>query len=137
MAGGSVDDVFVIVMFTAFTGLALGGNISAVSILQIPVSILSGLVLGVLLGWLLTRYFKRYHMRDSEGAHHTQCVISAGGSKECLKAFCRIGIAGCNGIRSYSFENYEVLALRLSAKFSKLWVGAEILLFVLVELRLI
>ena len=64
MAGGSVDDVFVIVMFTAFTGLALGGNISAVSFLQIPVSILSGLVLGVLLGWLLTRYFKRYHMRD-------------------------------------------------------------------------
>ena len=56
MAGGSVDDVFVIVMFTAFTGLALGGNISAVSFLQIPVSILSGLVLGVLLGCRITSY---------------------------------------------------------------------------------
>ncbi|MCD8556519.1 MAG: cation:proton antiporter [Bacteroides graminisolvens] len=134
MAGGSVDDVFVIVMFTAFTGLALGGNISAVSFLQIPVSILSGLVLGVLLGWLLTRYFKRYHMRDSV---KVLIILSVSfllvALERVLKGILPVsGLLAVMALGATFLKNYEVLALRLSAKFSKLWVGAEILLFVLV-----
>ena len=134
MAGGSVDDVFVIVMFTAFTGLALGGNISAVSFLQIPVSILSGLVLGVLLGWLLTRYFKRYHMRDSV---KVLIILSVSfllvALERVLKGILPVsGLLAVMALGATLLKNYEALALRLSAKFSKLWVGAEILLFVLV-----
>ena len=134
MAGGSVDDVFVIVMFTAFTGLALGGNISAVSFLQIPVSILSGLVLGVLLGWLLTRYFTRYHMRDSV---KVPIILSVSfllvALERVLKGVLPVsGLLAVMALGATLLKNYEVLALRLSAKFSKLWVGAEILLFVLV-----
>lgn len=134
MAGGSVDDVFVIVMFTAFTGLALGGNISAVSFLQIPVSILSGLVLGVLLGWLLTRYFKRYHMRDSV---KVLIILSVSfllvALERMLKGILPVsGLLAVMALGATLLKNYEVLALRLSVKFSKLWVGAEILLFVLV-----
>ena len=134
MAGGSVDDVFVIVMFTAFTGLALGGNISAVGFLQIPVSILSGLVLGVLLGWLLTRYFKRYHMRDSV---KVLIILSVSfllvALERVLKGILPVsGLLAVMALGATLLKNYEVLALRLSAKFSKLWVGAEILLFVLV-----
>lgn len=134
MAGGSVDDVFVIVMFTAFTGLALGGKISAVSFLQIPVSILSGLVLGVLLGWLLTRYFKRYHMRDSV---KVLIILSVSfllvALERVLKGILPVsGLLAVMALGATLLKNYEVLALRLSAKFSKLWVGAEILLFVLV-----
>lgn len=134
MAGGSVDDVFVIVMFTAFTGLALGGDISAVSFLQIPVSILSGLVLGVLLGWLLTRYFKRYHMRDSV---KVLIILSVSfllvALERVLKGVLPVsGLLAVMALGATLLKNYEVLALRLSAKFSKLWVGAEILLFVLV-----
>lgn len=134
MAGGSVDDVFVIVMFTAFTGLALGGNISAVSFLQIPVSILSGLVLGVLLGWLLTRYFKRCHMRDSV---KVLIILSVSfllvALERVLKGVLPVsGLLAVMALGATLLKNYEVLALRLSAKFSKLWVGAEILLFVLV-----
>ncbi len=134
MAGGSVDDVFVIVMFTAFTGLALGGNISAVSFLQIPVSILSGLVLGVLLGWLLTRYFKRYHMRDSV---KVLIILSVSfllvALERVLKGILPVsGLLAVMALGATLLKNYEVLALRLSVKFSKLWVGAEILLFVLV-----
>ena len=134
MAGGSVDDVFVIVMFTAFTGLALGDNISAVSFLQIPVSILSGLVLGVLLGWLLTRYFKRYHMRDSV---KVLIILSVSfllvALERVLKGILPVsGLLAVMALGATLLKNYEVLALRLSAKFSKLWVGAEILLFVLV-----
>ena len=134
MAGGSVDDVFVIVMFTAFTGLALGGNISAVSFLHIPVSILSVLVLGVLLGWLLTRYFKRYHMRDSV---KVLIILSVSfllvALERVLKGVLPVsGLLAVMALGATLLKNYEVLALRLSAKFSTLWVGAEILLFVLV-----
>jgi solute carrier family 9B (sodium/hydrogen exchanger), member 1/2 len=134
MAGGSVDDVFVIVMFTAFTGLALGGDISPISFLQIPVSIATGLVLGVFLGWCLTRYFKRYHMRDS-----VKVLILLSVSfllvalERVLKGIVPIsGLLAVMALGATLLKTYDALAVRLSGKFSKLWVGAEILLFVLV-----
>nr|WP_320059722.1 cation:proton antiporter [uncultured Bacteroides sp.] len=134
MAGGSVDDVFVIVMFTAFTGLALGGEISPISFLQIPVSIATGLVLGVFLGWCLTRYFKRYHMRDS-----VKVLILLSVSfllvalERVLKGIVPIsGLLAVMALGATLLKTYDALAVRLSGKFSKLWVGAEILLFVLV-----
>lgn len=134
MAGGSVDDVFVIVMFTAFTGLALGGEISPISFLQIPVSIVTGLVLGVFLGWCLSRYFKRYHMRDS-----VKVLILLSVSfllvalERVLKGIVPIsGLLAVMALGATLLKTYDALAVRLSGKFSKLWVGAEILLFVLV-----
>ncbi|WP_321332658.1 cation:proton antiporter [uncultured Bacteroides sp.] len=134
MAGGSVDDVFVIVMFTAFTGLALGGKISPVSFLQIPVSIVTGLLLGVLLGLLLSRYFKRYHMRDSV---KVLIILSVSfllvALEKLLKGVVPLsGLLAVMALGATILKSYDVLALRLSGKFSKLWVGAEILLFVLV-----
>ena len=65
LAGASVDDVFVIVMFTAFTGLAQGGSISPISFVKIPVSILIGSFIGLAAGWGLAVYFKRVHIRDT------------------------------------------------------------------------
>ena len=65
MASGSVDDVFVIVMFTVFTTLAKTGDVSAVSLVQIPVAIITGLVLGIGVGLGMTRFFKAFHLRDS------------------------------------------------------------------------
>jgi len=134
MAGGSVDDVFVIVMFTAFTGLALGGEISPISFLQIPTSIVTGLVIGVFLGWCLTRYFKRYHMRDS-----VKVLILLSISfllvalERVLKGIVPIsGLLAVMALGATLLKTYDALAVRLSGKFSKLWVGAEILLFVLV-----
>jgi solute carrier family 9B (sodium/hydrogen exchanger), member 1/2 len=134
MAGGSVDDVFVIVMFTAFTGLALGGEISPISFLQIPTSIVTGLVIGVFLGWCLTRYFKRYHMRDS-----VKVLILLSVSfllvalERVLKGIVPIsGLLAVMALGATLLKTYDALAVRLSGKFSKLWVGAEILLFVLV-----
>ena len=61
MAGASVDDIFVIVLFTAFTGLAKGTNLSAMSFLQIPVSIIMGILVGVVLGIFLVKIFKKIH----------------------------------------------------------------------------
>ena len=65
MAGASVDDVFVIVLFTSFTGLAQGGTASALDLLRIPTSIVLGLAAGALCGLLLALAFRRIHMRDS------------------------------------------------------------------------
>lgn len=65
MAGASVDDVFVIVLFTSFTGLAQGESFSPISLIQVPISIILGLGLGILIGILLGFFFKKVHMRDS------------------------------------------------------------------------
>ena len=65
MAAGSVDDVFVIVLFTAFLSLASGHDVSALSFMQIPISIITGVALGIMVGSLLTLFFKKYHFRDS------------------------------------------------------------------------
>ena len=65
LAGTSIDDIFVIVMFTVFTGLAQGNSISAISFLQIPVSIILGVIVGAVIGICLAVFFKKVHMRDS------------------------------------------------------------------------
>ena len=65
LAGASVDDVFVIVMFTAFTGLAQGNDVSIRSFVNIPISILLGSVTGAFIGILLAYYFKKVHIRDT------------------------------------------------------------------------
>ena len=65
LVGASVDDVFVIVMFTAFTGLAQGNDVSIRSFVNIPISILLGIVTGALIGILLAYYFKKVHIRDT------------------------------------------------------------------------
>ena len=65
MAGASVDDVFVIVLFTSFIGLAVGNDVSALNLIRIPTSILTGLVGGALCGFLLSVFFGKFHIRDS------------------------------------------------------------------------
>ena len=65
LVGASVDDVFVIVMFTAFTGLAQGNDVSIRSFVNIPISILLGIVTGAFIGILLAYYFKKVHIRDT------------------------------------------------------------------------
>ena len=65
LAGASVDDVFVIVVFTALTTLASTGEVSAISFIQIPTSILLGVLLGGAVGTILVWFFRRFHIRDS------------------------------------------------------------------------
>lgn len=134
MAGASVDDVFVIVLFTAFTGLAEGGTISALSFVSIPISILSGLAVGVLTGILMSLFFTKFHIRDSG-----KVILILSVSFLLVTAEHNIkGIMGFSGLlavmalgASLRLKKYE-LSKRLSEKFSKLWVGAEVWLFVLV-----
>ncbi len=134
VAGGSVDDVFVIVLFTAFTTLALGGEVSAMSFVQIPVSIVTGLILGLSAGWGLVAYFKRFHMRDSI---KLLIILSTAFMFITLEAWLKgvfplSGLLAVMSMGAMILRKYELLAKRISPKFNKLWVGAEILLFVLV-----
>ncbi len=134
LAGASVDDVFVIVVFTAFTTLASTGKISVTSFMQIPISILLGVLLGGAVGMLLVCFFKRYHMRDS-----VKVLIILSVSFLVLEIQNRlegiVTVSGLLAIMSMSIimnQKYVVLAKRLSVKYNKLWIGAEIFLFILV-----
>ena len=134
MAGASVDDVFVIVLFTAFTGLLSGGEVSATSFIEIPVAISTGLATGVLFGLLLSAYFKRFHLRDSIKVLILLSIsfLFVALEKQLKGIVPLSGLLAVMGMSATLLKTYRILAQRLSAKFNKLWVGAEILLFVLV-----
>ena len=134
LAGASVDDVFVIVMFTAFTSLASTGDVSPVSFLQIPISIVLGIVVAAIVGMLLILFFKAFHMRDS-----VKLLIILSFSFLLIELQNRlegiVPISGLLAIMSLGIvirQKYDILARRLSGKYNKLWVGAEVFLFVLV-----
>ena len=135
LAGASVDDVFVIVMFTAFTGLASGGTgLTAGAVLSIPASILTGVAAGLLLGWLLAQWFRRVHMRDSVKVvillSLAFLLVAAEDALEGIFPFS--GLLSVMGAGVGLQRWRSVVAQRLSLKFSKLWVAAEVALFVLV-----
>ena len=131
LAGASVDDVFVIVLFTAFTGLAQGEGIHASQFIAIPVSIIIGAAVGWAIGWAMSMLFRKVHMRDTikvliflSVSFLLVTAEDAGAKFSGLIAVMAIGIA-------LQHHRKEV-SVRLSAKFNKLWVFAEIVLFVLV-----
>ena len=134
MAGASVDDVFVIVLFTAFAGLAKTGTITATHFLTIPTSIVFGLIGGVITGLLLSLLFTKFHIRDTGKVIIILSIAFLLVTLEnALSGF--VGFSGLLAVMamgaSIQQKKYEV-SKRLSGKFSKLWVGAEVLLFVLV-----
>lgn len=134
LAGASVDDVYVIVLFSTFTGMMQGTGVSAIRFINIPVSIFLGIAIGLGIGVLLACFFQKIHMRDTskvliilsisfllvvlEDYLATPITFSA------LIAVMFIGI----GLQ----RKREVVAKRLSVKYGKLWVAAEVFLFVLV-----
>ena len=134
LAGASVDDVFVIVVFTALTSLAEMGTMSVMSFVEIPVSIGLGILLGGTVGFALTIFFKKFHMRDS-----VKLLIIISISFLFLEIQNRlegiVPVSGLLAIMSMGImikKKHDVLAKRLSVKYNKLWIAAEIFLFVLV-----
>ncbi len=134
LAGSSADDVYCIVIFTALVALAQGGDVHASALLNVPVSMISGIILGGVSGEILVRFFKRYHMRDT-----VKVLILLSISflfitlEKTLKG--TLPLSGLLAIISLGLiikAHYPILSNRLAPRFSKLWVGAEILLFVLV-----
>ena len=134
MAGASVDDVFVIVLFTSFTGLAQGGTASALDLMRIPTSIVLGLAAGAVCGLLLALAFRKIHMRDSAKViiilSISFLLVTLEHSLSGALGFS--GLLAVMGMGSALQRRRGEVAARLSAKYSKLWVAAELLLFVLV-----
>lgn len=134
LAGASVDDVYVVVLFSTFVGMMQGKSASIINFINIPVSIILGIIIGLLVGFVLAYLFKKVHIRDTskvliilsislllvvmEDELTTAITFSA------LIAIMFIGI----GLQ----QKREVAAKRISVKYGKLWVAAEVFLFVLV-----
>ena len=134
MVGASVDDVFVIVLFTSFTNLALGGVISASSFVLIPLSIASGLIIGAVSGMLVTWLLERVQVRNSIKVIILLCMafILVSGEKMVGGAIPFSGLLAVMGMGAVILKKNQSLSTMLSRKLSKLWVAAEIVLFVLV-----
>ena len=134
LAGASVDDVFVLVVFAALTTLASTGDVAAISFIQIPISILLGVLLGGFVGTILVWFFRKFHIRDSV---KVLIILSVSFLLLELQTGLEgiVPVSGLLAIMSMGIiinQKYDVLAKRLSVKYNKLWLGAEIFLFVLV-----
>ena len=134
LAGASVDDVYVIVLFSTFVGMMQGEGASVLSFVNIPVSIFLGIAIGLLIGFILAYFFKKVHIRDTSKVLIILSIsfllvvledtLTMAITFSALIAIMFIGI----GLQ----RNREVVAKRLSVKYGKLWVAAEVFLFVLV-----
>ncbi len=134
LAGASVDDVFVIVMFTAFTGLAKGERVSIQSFIHIPLSIVVGILIGFFTGSMLAKYFEKIHIRDTAKVIILLCMAFIFVTVE-DKFSVRIPFSAMISVMAIGISmkrKRTAVAKRLSLKFNKLWVAAEIILFVLV-----
>ena len=134
MAAASVDNIFVIVLFTVFMGAYSGGSFSASSLAKVPVSIALGIALGALSGIMLAKFFKRFHMKDTVKVIILLCVsFLFVALEDGVKDY--VPVSGLLAIMTAGIallKTYPVLAHRLQSKFSKIWVAAELMLFVLV-----
>lgn len=134
MAGASVDDIFVIVLFTVFTGLATTGTLSLIQFIKIPTSIILGLLAGAILGKILALFFEKIHLRDS---NKVIILLSIAFLLVTLEKSIT-GVIGFSGLLAImamggTIKKYrKEVAIRLSNKFSKLWIASELILFVLV-----
>lgn len=133
LAGASIDDVFAITLFGSFLTMALGKNINiGKQILNIPISIVLGILGGVVLGYALLKIFEKVHMRDTKKSLVFMMIAIFFHHFEKLEI---IPIASLLGIMAMGFvilEKNDNLAKRMAAKFNKIWVLAELLLFVLI-----
>lgn len=132
LAGSSCDDVFCIVVFTSLVALAKTGNINVLKFFSVPISILVGIVVGVGIGIVFVKFFRKFHMRDTV---KVLIILSVSFLLLELEKISPVPFSGLIAIMTLSMvmkKIYEDLAERLSEKYNKLWVGAEIFLFVLV-----
>ena len=140
LAGASCDDIYVIVLFTTFTGIAQGGNARAADFLNIPVSIVLGIAVGAAAGYALSRFFEAAFARNHmvRGSVKVIIVLSVSFLLVALETVLKgkIALSGLLAVTSMACmlarkTTGEVHA-RLSEKFGKLWIAAELILFVLV-----
>lgn len=140
MAGASCDDIFVIVLFSTFLGMVQGGSVRAADFLNIPVSIVLGILLGAVFGYGLSRFFERAYEKKHYIRNSMKVVIVLGMSFLLMSVEARledvVSVSGLLAVVSMAcmikIKSAPIVSKRLSEKFGKLWVAAEVMLFVLV-----
>ena len=140
LAGSSCDDIFVIVLFTAFLGMAQGKGANAIDFINVPVSIVFAIILGSVIGYLLYRFFETMYNRSHYVQNSMKIIIILGFSFLLVSAEYwlkgKIPVSGLLAVVSMAcilkIKSTESVSARISAKLGKLWIAAEIMLFVLV-----
>lgn len=140
LAGASCDDIFVIVLFTTFLQMAQGGHANAKDFINIPISIVLGIVLGCIVGYLLYRFFELAYKKNHCVRNSTKLIVILGMSclllaiEEWVSAY--VEVSGLLAVVSMAcmlkVKSTTFVSKRLSEKFGKLWIAAEVILFVLV-----
>jgi NhaP-type Na+/H+ or K+/H+ antiporter len=135
LAGASLDDVFAITIFGVFAGLASGTDINfSYLLLNVPLGIVLGAAIGIGIGFIFVWFFKKYHIRDTVKVIVFMIIaVIYYEIAEMSEVKNIIPLASLLGIMAIGFvilEKYNKLANRLAVKFGKVWVLAEILLFV-------
>ena len=140
MAGASCDDIFVIVLFTTFVSMAQGGQVHIMDFVNIPISIVLGIVLGAFVGFLLSMFFETAYAHKHCVRNSMKVIIVLGVSfmlmaiETWAEGF--VSISGLLAVVSMAcvlkLKSIPFVSKRLSEKFGKLWIAAEVILFVLV-----
>ncbi|WP_270597072.1 cation:proton antiporter [Anaerococcus vaginalis] len=140
LAGASCDDIFVLVLFSSFLSMAKGEDVSLISLANVPISIILGIIVGAIIGYILYIVFEFFYKKGDMIRNSTKLIIILAISfllvamENILKD--KIAFSSLLAVIAMSCvfkikANYEVSS-RLSEKFGKLWIFAEVLLFVLV-----
>ena len=140
LAGASCDDIFVIVLFTTFTGMAQGGTPKVMDFANIPISIVLGVALGAGVGWLLSSFFETAYAHRHCVRNSTKVIVVLGVSFTLMAVETWLeGVVSVSGLLAVvsmacvvKIKSPTSVSQRLSEKFGKLWIAAEVLLFVLV-----
>ncbi len=138
LASASIDDVFVIVLFTSFLAIAGGSALNAGLILNIPLSIVFGIIFGGVIGFLLSKFFNCCGKRGKNIRNSIKVLIILGISflVIAVENLALIPFSGLPAVLSMAcvlkLRSKSEVASGLSEKFGKLWIAAEIMLFVLV-----
>lgn len=140
LAGASCDDIFVIVLFTTFVSMAQGGHVNIMDFVNIPVSIVLGIALGALVGFLLSIFFETAYAHKHCVRNSMKVIIVLGVSFMLMAIETWLeGIVSISGLLAVvsmacmlKIKSIAFVSKRLSEKFGKLWIAAEVILFVLV-----
>ena len=140
LAGASLDDIFVIVLFTAFLGINMGDGVGAMTFLNIPISIVLGIALGAFIGFAVAYLFELFHRKGLTIRNTLKTILLLATSflllaiESWLEGV--IAVSGLLAIMSmamvYAMRTKAEVVNRLKDKYGKLWLAAEVLLFVLV-----
>lgn len=140
MAGASCDDIFVIVLFTTFLSMAQGDGVNMINFLNIPVSLLLGILLGMVTGYGLYLFFETSYAHKHCVRNSMKVIIILGFAflliavEGWLEG--KVSISGYLAVVSMAcmlkLKSTSFVSKRLSEKFGKLWLAAEVILFVLV-----